>query len=338
MDTATAPTARAPWGIGLIGLGVMGRRMAQALQAHPGFRIVAGFDPAAAEVPGVPRLGSPEAVARYPEVQCVYIATPPALHLADVERVAAAGKAVFCEKPLAASVTEAEACCAAIRAAGVAAGVNFPFSTSFAARRIQQLVAEGALGEVQSARLTLRFARWPRPWQVDAAGWLAGPQQGGFTREVGSHFLFLAGRLFGPGAVIEAASLRRGGHRGSARRHAALRWAAAADRRRGGRQRRRLQPIRGGGQRRHGGRDRLAAAGLARRVVRAPRWTAGPARCTGPTAGRRPRPWPGDTRGSVRGGAPGRGPPGRPRLTCVRPSARPRPRADRHRGPGSGPR
>lgn len=210
MDTMTAPTARAPWGIGLLGLGVMGRRMAQALQAHPGFRIVAGFDPAAAEVPGVPRLDSAEAVARHPAVQCVYIATPPALHLADVERVAAAGKAVFCEKPLAASVTEAEACCAAIRAAGVAAGVNFPFSTSFAARRLQQLVAEGALGEVQSARLTLRFARWPRPWQADAAGWLAGPQQGGFTREVGSHFLFLAGRLFGPGGVIEAASLRRG--------------------------------------------------------------------------------------------------------------------------------
>lgn len=203
-------TASRPWGIGLLGLGVMGRRMAQALQAHPGFRIVAGFDPAApADVPGVPRLGSAEAVATHPAVQCVYIATPPALHRAHVALVAGAGKAVFCEKPLAASVDEAEACCEAIRAAGVAAGVNFPFSTSASARQLQQLVATGELGTVQGARLTLRFARWPRPWQMDAAGWLAGPQQGGFTREVGSHFLFLAGRLFGPG-VIEQVSLRRG--------------------------------------------------------------------------------------------------------------------------------
>lgn len=203
-------TASRPWGIGLLGLGVMGRRMAQALQAHPGFRIVAGFDPAApADLPGVPRLSSAGAVAAHPEVQCVYIATPPALHRVHVALVAGAGKAVFCEKPLAASMEEAEACCAAIRAAGVAAGVNFPFSTSAGARQLQQLVATGELGTVQGARLTLRFARWPRPWQMDAAGWLAGPQQGGFTREVGSHFLFLAGRLFGPGA-IEQVALRRG--------------------------------------------------------------------------------------------------------------------------------
>src|SRR5690606_8966337 len=35
-------------------------------------------------------------------------------------------------------------------------------------------------------------------WQADAAGWLDKPAQGGFTREVVSHFLFLARRLAGP--------------------------------------------------------------------------------------------------------------------------------------------
>ena len=200
----------ARWGIGIIGLGVMGWRMAQALDEHPAFRVVAGFDPAPqAAARGVPLLASAEAVAAHPDVQCVYIASPPAWHRAHVEAVAAARKPVFCEKPLAASVAEAQACCDAIRASGVRAGVNFPFATSPAALELRRLVAEQALGTVQRAQLTLRFAQWPRSWQRDAAGWLAGPQQGGFTREVVSHFLFLAGRLFGRG-VIESVALRRG--------------------------------------------------------------------------------------------------------------------------------
>ncbi|MBC7800558.1 MAG: gfo/Idh/MocA family oxidoreductase, partial [Gemmatimonadaceae bacterium] len=42
------------------------------------------------------------------------------------------------------------------------------------------------------------FATWPRPWQHAAAGWQDGPAEGGFTREVVSHFLFLSRRLLGP--------------------------------------------------------------------------------------------------------------------------------------------
>ena len=219
------PPAR--WGIGIIGLGVMGWRMAQALGDHPAFRVVAACDPAPeAASRGLTLLGSAEAVASHPEVDCVYIASPPALHRPHVEMAAAAGKAVFCEKPLAASIEEAEACCRALQAAGVLSGVNFPFATSHAARQLRRLVADRALGRVERAELTLRFARWPRAWQADAAGWLAGPQQGGFTREVVSHFLFLAARLFGPGEAqsVElvrgpagtelslAARLRFGGH------------------------------------------------------------------------------------------------------------------------------
>jgi predicted dehydrogenase len=198
------------WGIGIVGLGVMGWRMAQALGDHPAFRVVAACDPAPeAASRGLPMLDSAEAVAAHPEVDCVYIASPPALHRPHVEVAAGAGKAVFCEKPLAASVDDAEACCRALREAGVRAGVNFPFATSHAARQLRRLVADRALGRIERAELTLRFARWPRAWQADAAGWLAGPEQGGFTREVVSHFLFLAARLFGRGEV-DSAELVRG--------------------------------------------------------------------------------------------------------------------------------
>jgi predicted dehydrogenase len=46
--------------------------------------------------------------------------------------------------------------------------------------------------------IAARFAQWPRDWQMDAADWLAKRHEGGFTREVVSHFLFLARRFAGP--------------------------------------------------------------------------------------------------------------------------------------------
>jgi predicted dehydrogenase len=54
-----------------------------------------------------------------PEIQIVYIATPNAMHAAEVQAAAAAGKHVFCEKPLATSVEDAEAALEACRSAGV---------------------------------------------------------------------------------------------------------------------------------------------------------------------------------------------------------------------------
>jgi len=69
-------------------------------------------------------------------------------------------------------------------------------------------VRDGELGAIEEATLTLRFSQWPRRWQADAADWLRGPAEGGFTREVGSHFIFLAQRLFGSSHIGEI-NLRR---------------------------------------------------------------------------------------------------------------------------------
>lgn len=197
-------------GVGIIGMGIMGRRMADAIATHPGHRVVAAYDPQPpAESGGLSFRDSAVAVVTDPDVEVVYIASPPASHLGLVELVAGHGKPVFCEKPLSNTLTEARACMAVVAKAGVPAAVNFPFATSRAAAELTDLVRTGALGDIASAQLTLRFARWPRGWQEGAASWLAGPGEGGFTREVMSHFLFLAGRLFGAGK-IEKAEVARG--------------------------------------------------------------------------------------------------------------------------------
>jgi predicted dehydrogenase len=51
---------------------------------------------------------------------------------------------------------------------------------------------------VHRVEVDIGFATWPRPWQADAATWLDRRAEGGFTREVVSHFLFLSRRLLGP--------------------------------------------------------------------------------------------------------------------------------------------
>jgi predicted dehydrogenase len=109
---------------------------------------------------------------------------------------------------LAPTVAAAAAMCAEVDAAGKPAAVNFYLATGPAAVRMRRLVTHGALGEIREARLTLRFRAWPRPWQSAAGSWLSSADEGGFTREVGSHFLFQAERMFGPGRCAETQVVR----------------------------------------------------------------------------------------------------------------------------------
>jgi len=209
----------------MVGLGTMGRRLAEGFKANSAFEIVAAYDPAPPDTT-IPMVGSIDELVGHPSVQCVYVATPPLTHEAIVKTVAKAGKALFCEKPLAASPESALACVDAVTEAGIPAAVNFPFATAPAAVRLKELVETGALGDDLSAHLTLRFRQWPRGWQQGATTWLARPEQGGFTREVVSHFIFLALRLFGPGRLT-ACTVERGEMGTETRVHAVLRFAAA---------------------------------------------------------------------------------------------------------------
>jgi predicted dehydrogenase len=73
---------------------------------------------------------------------------------------------------------------------------------------VAQLTAWRAeAGAPREAAITIAFAAWPRSWQRDALSWLDRREQGGFTREVVSHFLFLTRRQLGP-LALEAARAR----------------------------------------------------------------------------------------------------------------------------------
>lgn len=188
--------------IGVIGAGIMGERLLTAiLQQDRGLVRAAGlWDPSAEAMarmartfPDVPRLVDAAAVIAAGD--CTYIASPPASHLGHARAALAAGKRVFCEKPLSVDVAGARAF---VAEAGDRGAVNFPFASSPAVATLRQWIEAGEIGTPQRISIEVAFARWPRGWQVDAAGWLDKPAQGGFTREVVSHFLFLSRRIGGP--------------------------------------------------------------------------------------------------------------------------------------------
>lgn len=200
--------------IGLIGLGVMGQRMLARLAAHPRLRaaVVWDADPAAvartlAAHPGCRAADSAAAVIAAPGLASLYIATPPGPHMALTEAAFDAGLAVLCEKPLTTDFDAARRCIARIAREGRRAAVNFSLASSPGLATLQSAwggVAAGAFGTLQQVDIALAFAAWPRPWQAAAGAWLAQRVEGGFSREVLSHFIFVLQRVLGPAVVQRA--------------------------------------------------------------------------------------------------------------------------------------
>jgi len=184
--------------LGIIGYGVMGERLATAASRHERIEINAVWDPTPerslyAEECGLPVSASSDAVIESSD--CVYIACPPANHVEHARAALDAGRAIFLEKPLAVDLVEAETLVRDI-ADDSAAAVNFPMVSYPAVTQLGQWREEGAIGAPTELSIEAGFAAWPRPWQ-QTARWLADRKEGGFTREVLSHFVFLTIRQFG---------------------------------------------------------------------------------------------------------------------------------------------
>ena len=99
-----------PVGIALVGMGWWGKKMLNVLGAAPtDIRVVRAVEPnletarAACAEKGVTLTTDYADALADPEVEAVVLATPHALHGAQIEAAVAAGKHVFCEKPLALS-------------------------------------------------------------------------------------------------------------------------------------------------------------------------------------------------------------------------------------------
>jgi len=146
-------------GIGLVGCGDIAPAHAKALAEADSARLVACMDVVAssakglADQYGVPHTTDLAELLALPDVDAVTVATPAFTHADVVEQAAKAGKAVLCEKPLAADLPDADRIIAACRTAGVALATCFPRRNLGAAKWTRDLIQSGALGDVIAIRL-----------------------------------------------------------------------------------------------------------------------------------------------------------------------------------------
>jgi predicted dehydrogenase len=194
--------------VAIIGLGIMGRRMLMHMQLHPAFSPELLWDPSpeacrAALVQAPEATVTPTAEAAIAGADVVYLACPPAPRKAYALSAAKAGKAVFLEKPLGIDVAESRDLVAKLAAAGVPAAVNFTQAAGQALADTTRAARSGAMGRLLGADIVVTYAAWPRAWQK-GADWLRFRAEGGYTREVISHFLFFSERVLGPTRLIWA--------------------------------------------------------------------------------------------------------------------------------------
>ena len=196
--------------IGVIGLGIMGNRMLDRLAQHPDLEATAGWDPspeAGARTkkahPSLALETSAEALCRRADLHCIYVSSPPASHIAHAFHAFDAGKAAFLEKPLATDLGQAKAIADRVEREKRPAAVNFSLAHTPGLIAMEDTVRSGRLGKPLSASVDVQFAAWPRPWQMGAAAWLAKRAEGGFTREVISHFVFALQRVLGQPEIVE---------------------------------------------------------------------------------------------------------------------------------------
>ena len=131
------------------------------------------------------------------DVQIVHICTPNDTHLSALLAAIAAGKHIYCDKPLTATLTEAEQVGAVLPAYRGTAQMTLQYRFWPATLRAKQLVDEGRIGRVAHFRAAYLHAgsvdpAKPLNWKADAG------RGGGVLADLGSHVIDLVQHLLGP--------------------------------------------------------------------------------------------------------------------------------------------
>jgi predicted dehydrogenase len=155
-----APPVR--WGI--LATGKIARSFVRDLQLVPGAELAAcgsrslAVARAFAEKYGVARAyGSYEELARDPDVDVVYVATPHGRHVEDVTTCLDAGKSVLCEKPLTLDRASAATLVERARSEGRFLAEAMWMRTNPLVREAVELARAGACGPIQQVRADLGF-------------------------------------------------------------------------------------------------------------------------------------------------------------------------------------
>jgi predicted dehydrogenase len=206
-------SARRRIGVGVIGFGWLGQAHSRSLLRIPTLFADRTYDPVLVACSDTVPARVDEAVSSFrfarasldwrtvvddPDVDVVFIAAPNMLHLELVQAVTAAGKAVFCEKPVGGTPEQVLAAALAARSADVISGVGYNYRWAPLVQYARELIADGELGPITNyrGRFFSMYGADPlgvNSWrfQLDEAGY-------GVTSDLLSHSVDLAHMLLGP--------------------------------------------------------------------------------------------------------------------------------------------
>ncbi len=183
-----------PFRLGLIGYGGFGRFCLEAYSRMPELRVVAvaDIDPQRREEAhrrlGVRTHADPLALIGDPEVDVVAIVTPPHTHADLAIAAARAGKHIFCDKPLAIRLADAERVLETVRACGVRLSVNYVQRYNPLNQQVWALLRAGTLGPL----FHLSLENCASDEALKPGHWFWDPEQsGGIWVEHGVHFFDL---------------------------------------------------------------------------------------------------------------------------------------------------
>lgn len=187
--------------IGIIGAGVVAERIINASKIHPRGNIKGIYDTNAERLKQITEkydlLGtnSYEELLIDKDIDIIYLAVPPKYHYPIALDILKSGKHFICEKPLANSTEEAKDMYKLSKEQNIVCAMNFPTMYSKAFEKIEILLKEDFLGDLVRVEFQGYFSEWPRHWQQN--NWIATREQGGFVREVVTHYIQIIQRLFG---------------------------------------------------------------------------------------------------------------------------------------------
>ena len=197
----------------------MGHVRAEAIAADPGTKLRLVFDPIrdrSKELSGrfgASAIGTVEEALSDSTIDIVFVCTPSTDHPDLVIAAARAGKAIFCEKPLATTAELARAAEQSVAAAGVVAAMGFSKRFDPGHRLLEDQVRDGAIGDVAMVVLTNRDPN-TASYQplIDYLGQVHDTAPGGLIRESTVHDLDTARALLGeePIEVFAVGSTRAG--------------------------------------------------------------------------------------------------------------------------------
>jgi predicted dehydrogenase len=193
--------------------GIIGCGNVTEVKSGPAFQKIAGSELVAvmrrdgekaedyARRHGVPKwTTNAEELIHDPEVDAVYVATPPDSHASYTAQVAAAGKPIYVEKPMARTYAECLQMIQVCEEAGVPLFVAYYRRQLPNFLKVKELVESGAVGDVRFVNIQLLQSIRPAERNPETLPWRVQPEiaGGGHFFDLASHQLDFLDYLLGP--------------------------------------------------------------------------------------------------------------------------------------------